>query len=665
MMRYRFLLLTPSLLWACAQTSPAPEAGPVSWASQADPEQQTAAQRPDPHSFSRPDQVRVTHMGLTFDIHFESRTLEGVAAMRVERVDPEAPLILDSRGLEIISVHTAQAELSADATGVPALALREEPIAWQGTTLTQGPEDPVLGRPLTISLPPGANLVQVRYRTSPEASGLQWLTPEQTAGKKHPFLYSQSQAIHGRSWIPCQDSPGVRVTYDARVRVAAPHVAVMAAEMLDAEQPHQQGDQREFRFTMQQPVPAYLIALGAGDLTRRELGPRTAVWADRETLEAAAHEFADVESMISSAEALYGPYRWGRYEILVLPPAFPFGGMENPRLTFATPTILAGDRSLVTLVAHELAHSWSGNLVTNATWEDLWLNEGFTVYFERRIMEAIYGKERAEMEAALGRQDLERQLTDDLVERPEDQRLHINLQGRDPDDGFSEIPYEKGALFLRALEEAYGRDAFDAFLRGWFNGNAFGSVSTADFVAYLETHLLGRHEPLPGKTPPNVDLWINGPGLPAESPNPQAPAFAEVSGSLQAWLAGEVALTTLPSASWTAHEWLHFLRGLPRDLDAERMGQLDETFQLTQSSNAEIVAEWLRLAALVRYEPAFSRLEDFLLNVGRRKFLVPLYRALLATEDGTAQARQIYQRARPGYHAISTGTLDELLAWEG
>ena len=267
--------------------------------------------------------------------------------------------------------------------------------------------DPILGAKLTVHVPASAMQVRLRYRTSPGASGLQWLDPARTAGKKLPFLFSQSQAIHARSWIPLHDSPGARVSFTATIRVPKGMTAVMAAESRVRPAEKQMGI---FRYRLSQSIPPYLVAMAVGDLSFRSLGKRTGVWAEPATLDDAATEFADLEAMVTASENNFGPYRWGRFDLLVLPPAFPFGGMENPRLTFVTPTILAGDRSLVSVVAHELAHSWSGNLVTGATWRNFWLNEGFTTYLERRIIESIYGRERADMEALLGLSELRDEL---------------------------------------------------------------------------------------------------------------------------------------------------------------------------------------------------------------------------------------------------------------
>ena len=517
--------------------------------------------RRDLHSYANSDEIRVTHIELDLEVGFDERRLRGSAMLSFDRlVEGADALILDTRDLTITAVE------SWSPTG-----------GFDAATFSLAEADPVLGAPLTVVLPPEATRARVSYETSPGASGLQWLTPEQTAGREQPFMFTQSQAIHARSWIPLQDSPAVRVTYGARIRTPAGLRAVMSA----ANDPEAAAD-GDYRFDMPQSIPSYLIALAAGDLAFRSLGERTGVYAEPSVVDAAADEFADTESMMAATEQLYGPYRWERYDLLVLPPSFPFGGMENPRLTFATPTILAGDRSLVSLVAHELAHSWSGNLVTNATWRDFWLNEGFTVYLERRIVEAVYGPDREAMEAVLGLRalhaDLER--LDDA-----DQILHVDLAGRDPDAGMTQVPYEKGALFLRRLEEAAGRERFDAFLRGYFDHFAFRSITTADFLAYAAEHLLAD-EALAGAVP--VEEWVRAPGLPADAPRPASEAFDVVETAAAQWAGGAVRAADLETAAWTTHEWLHFLAVLPERLEPARMAELDGAFGLTGSPNAEI-----------------------------------------------------------------------------
>jgi len=604
----------------------------------------------DFHSYANPSAVRVRHLDLDWNVLFDQKILKGTAVLTVQRVSQTEPLILDTRDLQIEKVET-----SVDG------------VVYSAGTFTVGSSDKILGAPLTIPLPAKANRVRIHYSTSPGASGLQWLEPAQTAGKKDPFVFTQSEAIHARSWIPTQDTPQVRVTYTARVRTPRRLLAVMSAENLSGTA--RDGD---YSFRMRQAIPSYLIALGVGDLRFRSLGPRTGVYAEPPLIDLAAKELSDTEKMVVATERLYGPYRWGRYDILVLPPSFPYGGMENPRLTFATPTILAGDKSLVSLVAHELAHSWSGNLVTNATWRDFWLNEGFTVYLERRILEAVYGRGREEMEAALGLRDLKEELAN-LEDR--DEILHIDLKGRDPDDGSTDIPYEKGALFLRHLEQTFGRAPFDRFLQSYFNHFAFQSITTDQFVAYLKQNLLDSNPALAAKVP--IDEWINQPGLPASAPQPTSTAFTRVAEQARLWLRGEITAAKIPAAAWTTQEWLHFLKTVQdevsvptsRDSDrvkaADRMVELDKAFHLTRSGNSEIAFQWLLMSIRNRYEPANQRLEEFLMTIGRRKFIKPLYEELAKTPEGKERALAIYRQARPTYHPIAVTTIDDVLKWSG
>jgi len=591
----------------------------------------------DVHSYSNPQAVKVRHVDLDWNVLFDKKVLQGTATLSVERTSNEqnAPLILDTRDLNIEKIETS----NNNAKFTP-------------TKFSVGAADKILGAPLTVELPANAKFVRIYYSTSPNASGLQWLAPEQTAGKKTPFMFSQAQAIHARSFIPLQDSPQVRVTYTARVRTPKNLLAVMSAEG-NSQTSARNGD---YKFKMPHAIPAYLIAIAVGDLQFRALGKRTGVYTEPSMIEKSAFELADTEKMVVETEKIYGAYRWGRYDLLVLPPSFPFGGMENPMLTFATPTILAGDRSLVSLVAHELAHSWSGNLVTNATWRDFWLNEGFTTYLERRIIEAVYGKPRREMEATLGRRSLEDELKGFEAR---DQILHVELKGRDPDDGFTGVPYEKGALFLRHLEETVGREKFDKFVRGYFDAHAFQSITTETFVAYLQKNLLNQNPNLIALT--DVEEWIYKAGLPKNAPVPQSDAFAKVEAQSQNWLGGKLAAKDIKTQTWTTQEWLHFLTNLPQNLSAEKMAELDKAFNLTTRGNSEIAFQWLLMSIKNNYTAANPRLEEFLTSIGRRKFVKPLFEELAKTPEGTKRANAIYTKARPGYHPITVSSIDAIL----
>lgn len=576
----------------------------------------------DYHSFSNPSEVTVTHLDLDLTADFDASILSGSVSLTYQKQSPDADtLILDTRDLTIESVT---------ANGTP-------------LEYVLSPADPELGAALEISLPDQGNRVTIEYETSPQASGVQWLTPAQTAGKEYPFLFTQSQAVHARSFIPLQDSPQVRVTYNATIHTPPSLLAVMSA----ANDPDTERD-GEYNFTMPQPVPSYLIALAIGDLHFKPMGERTGVYAEPALLDAAAAEFADTESMLEATEKTYGPYGWDRYDLLILPPSFPFGGMENPRLSFITPTVIAGDKSLVSLIAHELAHSWSGNTVTNATWRDLWLNEGFTTYLTYRIMEMIYGHDRYRMEAVLGYQDLE----EDIATLPEsDQILAVDLRGRNPDDVFSNIPYEKGALFLRELEQKVGRENFDQFLLNYFQHFAFQSITTDQFVDYLNETLIAEY---PDKLDAErIHQWIFEPGIPDGAPMPTSDAFSIVDQARQDWLSGEKTATSIDTAQWTVHQWLYFLNNMPEQLTDKQLAELDNTFGLTASSNNEIAHSWLMIAVHNEYKPAYDRLYEYLVTIGRNKLVKPLYRELSKTPDGKAFAKKAFAEAKPGYHPLT------------
>ncbi len=586
----------------------------------------------DPHSFSRPAEAVANHLDLDIAVDFDHKTIRGQATYTIENLASTDHIVFDTRDLIIESVY---------------LETEKQP-----TTFSLGTKEAFLGQALSIRITPATTRLTIAYKISPGADAVQWLSPQQTAGKKHPFLFTQSQAILARTWIPIQDSPGNRITYSARVKVPKELLAVMSAE-----NPQEKNDSGVYTFRMENPIPPYLMALAVGDLTFKAIGPQTGIYAEPATSEAAVYEFAEMGKMLEAAEKIYGKYRWGRYDLLVLPPSFPFGGMENPRLTFVTPTVLASDRSLTSLIAHELAHSWSGNLVTNATWNDFWLNEGFTVYFERRIMEELYGQEYADMLEVLGYQDLQSTLQD-LGPQSKDTHLKLDLAGRDPDDGMTDIAYEKGNLFLRHIEQAVGRERFDAFVNKYFNTFAFKSTNTDLFLDFLNQELIQGDKALAAKI--DVQGWVYAPGLPASVDKPVSSRFTQVEEAAQAWQNGKPA-SELNTKIWSSNEWLHFIRLLPDDITTAQMASLDKAFHFTQSGNAELLAAWLLPAIYQNYTPANAALESFLTTVGRRKFLIPIYKALSATSAGKEKAKAIYLKARPNYHAVSAQTVDELL----
>lgn len=585
----------------------------------------------DPHSYARPEEAAATHLDLDILVDMDQHRISGTATYSLKRQGGDS-VIFDTHGLTIERVTLGDGSEAA---------------------FTLGMEDPILGRALSVALPKGANKVSITYSTGPDAKALQWLSPEQTADKKFPFLFTQGEAILTRTWIPIQDSPGIRITYNAHVKVPKELMAVMSAT-----NPQERSADGSYSFSMDKPIPSYLIALAVGDIAFKPTGKRTGVYAEQSVVDTAAWELADMEKMVTAAEALYGPYRWGRYDVIILPPSFPFGGMENPCLTFATPTILAGDRTLTALVAHELAHSWSGNLVTNATWNDFWLNEGFTVYFEHRITERLYGKDYNDMTSLLGYQDLLANIAEiDSSDHPEDSALHLDLAGRNPDDGMTDVPYEKGYALLRLIESKVGRPQFDVFLRGYFDHFAFQSITTDTFKTYIRKELL-----VPAGAELNLDEWIEESGIPSNVIVPVSNKFNMVDLQINRWKGGTPA-KELATADWGTFEWMHFLRHLPAGLDEKQMNELDAAFHFTASGNSEILAAWLEQCVKNDHEAAYGKLEEFLTRVGRRKFLVPLYQALIATDKGKAIAEEIYRKARPNYHSVSTRTIDDLLHW--
>ncbi|MET0238823.1 MAG: M1 family metallopeptidase [Sphingobium sp.] len=619
-------LIAVALLASAAPLAAQPSVAPIL----------TTPEAKDLLTHAEPQVARVTHVALDLNVDFAAKTLSGTATLDLLTAPDAKQVVLDIDDIAIAAI--------VDTSG--------KPLTW-----AVGADDPELGQSLTVQLN-GAKKIVVRYTTKPGASALQWLPPEMTAGKVKPYLFSQGQPINNRSWVPTQDSPGIRQTWDATLTVPGDLVAVMSAEKLSGDKGERLKDgRRRFKFRMDKAVPPYLIAFAVGDLKFRSLGARSGVWTEASMLDAAATEFVDIEKMIDAAIALYGPYRWGRYDMLVLPPAFPFGGMENPMLTFLTPTILSGDRSNTNVVAHELAHSWSGNLVTNATWSDNWLNEGFTTYFETRIMEAVYGKERAALYSDLFWDTM----ISDIDEAGGQTAATTRLHG-DPNATAGQLDYYKGSNFLRVIETTVGRERWDAYLRSYFDRHAFQPQTTAGFLDDLRANLIKGDAALELKL--QLDRWSYAAGLPSNAVHVKSATLAAVDAKLAAFNAGGPASAVQPQG-WSTQQWLRFLNGIPREQTPARLKELDETLGLSASGNPYVLSAWLELAIANRYEPALPLLRRFATSVGRTLLVKPLYVGLKRQGDwGDKIARDLFAKARPTYHPATAASIEKILKGE-
>ena len=623
------MILVAVFLWACSEKA-----------------RQENAYDPahDYFSFANAEQFVTTHLALDLVVDFDARELRGSATLLMQRLDSGATeIVLDTRDLGITDVQV----LLADGVSVAA-------------DYRFGDSDQIKGTPLIVNLPEAAAAatefgLQVAYATSPDSTALQWLPPKLTAGGKHPLMFSQSQAIHARSWIPLQDTPAVRLTYEAKIRTPPELLAVMSANN-DPLAPRG----GEYHFEMPQPIPSYLLAIAVGNIFFAPLGEQTGVYAEPELLDASVFEFADTQEMLDQAEILFGPYEWGRYDLLVLPPSFPYGGMENPRLSFITPSLLAGDRSLVSVIAHELAHSWSGNLVTNATWRDGWLNEGMTSYLESRLMEVIYDTARVDEERVLSYQEL---LLDLETVPLTMQALAPRLDVGDPDDFQGTIHYSKGQLFLQYLENAFGREAFDRFLFSYFDKFAFQTITTERFLDYLDEKLLQADSSPVSRA--DAEEWLYQPGLPDAAPVPGSKTLDDARALATAWAQGKIDVTEIPIANWSPQATVHFINSLPAELGSDQLTKLDEGLGFSDTRNAEIGRTWFIQVAKRRYTPAYEKLERHLNRFGRGRLIAPVYAALAQNGTDLELARSMFATARGAYHPLTEASIARVLEAEG
>jgi len=585
----------------------------------------------DEHSYSKPELAVVKHLDLDIKVDFDTQTISGKASWTIDNVSKGNEIIFDENTLNITKVTLGDEE--------------------KETKFELGPDVEFHGKPLHITIEPNTTKVNIYYSTTKDAVALQWLKQEQTADKKKPFLFSQGESVWSRTWIPCQDSPGIRFTYNAKVTVPKDLLAVMSAV-----NPQKKNDTGVYTFKQDKAIPSYLMAIAVGDIEFQSIDNRTGVYAEPSMLKKSAWEFAELGKMVVAAEKLYGPYRWGRYDVLVLPPSFPYGGMENPNLTFLTPGVIAGDRSLTSLLAHELGHSWSGNLVTNATWDDIWLNEGFTTYVEHRIGEAIFGEKEFEMQNVITRKEL----IDNVAEYGEtspDTRLKVSLTGRNPDDGISMIPYVKGYAFLRVIENAVGREKFDVFIKNYFDAHAFKSITTEDFIKYYNENLIKGDKALADKI--KAEDWIYKPGIPSNITTVSSADFDAIDKIQKSWRESGVA--GLSKKITTTAEKQHFIDHLPADITAKEMEAIDKEFNFTNGGNFIIKRQWFIQAISHQYKAANPAIEQFLIGSSRTGSVMMLYKEMAKTQEGKVWAKQIFDKAKSGYHATTIQAVEDLL----
>ncbi|KAK7101710.1 leukotriene A-4 hydrolase-like [Littorina saxatilis] len=593
----------------------------------------------DPCSFSRPDLCIVTNIDLDLAVDFEKNVIAGTAHLHVEKKrDAIEALVLDTKDLNIEAV-------SEQGSG----RVLEFKHHDEGNIKA-------FGSKLEITLPSDAGkrlIVSIQYITSPTCSALQWLCPEQTAGKRQPYLFSQCQAIHARSLFPCQDTPTVKFTYTAKVKAPREITILMSAVRLGAVACEGDSSSRVHQFEQKVPIPSYLLAIVGGDIESRDIGPRSKVWSEKELVEQAAFEFAETEKMLRTAENLLGPYVWGQYDLLILPPSFPYGGMENPCLTFVTPTILAGDRSLADVVAHEISHSWTGNLVTNSTFQDFWLNEGHTVFAERKITSRMHGGEPLRQFLANEGWKTLQETVATLTKAKESAytKLIPDLTGVDPDDAFSSVPYEKGFALLCYLEQILGGSAvYEPFLRAYIEHFKYQSITSQQWKDFLFSYFCSEEDQRKLQAV-DWNTWFFAEGMPNVQPQFDSSLAKPCQDLASQWLtAADTDLSSFTAtdlqqfSALQKREFIALLLQAETVVTVAKLQTMDTLYQLSAIRNSEICFRWLRLGVKSRWKDIIPRALEFVTEQGRMKFVRPIYRDLYQWEEAREAAIENFKK---------------------
>ncbi len=603
----------------------------------------------DSSTRSNHEQVQIQHYDFQFNVDVEKKLFTAAVEFDFVKLDPKATnIILDAKGLKILSVE--QLDTSGSTRALNFTDARK---------IHSGAKDPdFLGEGLVISSSSKTGRIRIRYTVQPQASAFQWASGSMTQSGR-PIFYTQNEPSHGRSWLPIQDTPAVRVTYSAKVKTSADFLALMSCQ----NNPQTKSPTGEYRFDMRVPVPGYLIALVVGELKFKPLSQRSGLYAEPSVIEQGASDFDVTEDYLAAGEKLFGPYQWGRYD-MVLVPSFAYGGMENPFLTYLNTSVVTGDKSLTWVIAHEIAHSWTGNTVTNQTWEDFWLNEGWTTYAERRLVEEVLGKEYAETTSEQKKRALIRTIDKLLTtEFPEDAALKINLAGRDPDEAISSIPYDRGYFFLRTLEDKVGRAAFEQFTRSYISYFYYKTINTKQFIEFL-------HQSFPNTFSEDLlNQWIFRPGTPDQWPETHSANMATVDLLLEQFKKLESLERKNSSKYFADHAQelaslnhmakIALVQQLPADLDFEGVQKLESIFGIEIEKNNQFLSEWYTKVVRWNYEPGFDGVKEYIARVARHSWLKPIYVAIAESKNELLQKNMYehYQRILPTYGPITQGAV--------
>lgn len=608
----------------------------------------------DDHSYANVNQVRTKHLHLDLDVNFENKTIYGVARHDLGKHNSDN-VIFDTKYLQIQKITSGEKGKEKELEFVIG--------SWD--------KDSILGQPLIVTLKKSERYINIYYQTTTKTVALEWLEPLQTRGKIHPILYTLGSPTSTRTWIPLQDSPTNRFTYSATVKVPKELMAVMSAE-----NQVKRNSEGIYKFSMKKPIPSYLVALSVGNYSYKRISDKCGIYSESEFLSQASDELEDLPKMMQITEKMFGPYQWGKYDLLIMPNSFPYGGTENPCLNFIHPTVLAGDKSLSLSLVKQLAHSWAGNLVTPRSWNDLWLNEGLTVYFEHRILEELEDNEYSNMLTLVKFNELKEEIKYlKKVNRLGDTHLKLDLKNRNPDTGVIEVSQIKGALFFKTLETKVGRKKIDEFLVNYLNSFAFQAISTEKFIEYFKNELID-----PIKLSFNIDEWIYQPGIPKNCINVNSERLNEMQKFAREFASGidifepKTIFEPIPKSrkikritkqikrsDYSTYEWIEFIRKLPKNISPEKMAMVDAYMNFSNWGNSEVMTEWYVLSIQSGYKPALSPMEEFVSRVGRSKYLLPIYAALNETEENRQLALSIFEIAKMNYHSISISAIENLL----